>query len=53
MENFQSVTRNNGLKNVEWGSDDFKKKVQTAETLKEEDDAMAHYYNAVMSIQGG
>jgi len=31
-DQFQEVTKDNGLKNVTWGSDEFIQKLQTAET---------------------
>jgi len=31
-DQFQEVTKDNGLKNVTWGSDEFIQKIQTAET---------------------
>lgn len=31
MDDFQQRTKNNGLKNVEWGSDEFKKKINHEE----------------------
>lgn len=53
MDDFRRLTQNNGLKNVEWGSEEFVKKAQTAEQLKEEQEAMADYRNIILaSLEG-
>lgn len=52
-DKFREMTKNNGLKNVEWGSEEFVKKAQTAEQFKEEQEAMQDYHNIILaSLEG-
>lgn len=51
MNGFQAQTKNNGLKNVEFGSEEYVKRTQSAEARKKEEEAMEEYYSFVTSVQ--
>jgi len=49
---FKEVTKNNGLKQVEWGSEEFLTKIEQIEALKEEQEEKKRHYDAVAIIKG-
>jgi len=52
MDQFKERTKNNGLKTVEWGSDEFVNKVIKAEEEVLRDEMRRRHNNAVMEIMG-
>ncbi len=51
-DQFKEATKNNGLKQVVWGSDEFVKKIEQTEKVKEMQDRRNHYEDCVAIIKG-
>lgn len=52
MSPFQQMTKNNGLKNIEWGSDVFQKKIEQTEEQQREQEERDHYEECLAIIKG-
>jgi len=51
-DQFKEVTKNNGLKQVEWGSEEFVKKIEQIEQQRQEQEEKKRHYDAVAIIKG-
>lgn len=51
-DQFQKNTKNNGLKNTEWGSDEFIKKLQQQEEQEWKRATQQRIDNAIAEIRG-
>lgn len=51
-DQFKEVTKNNGLKAVEWGSEEFIKKLDHVEQQRIKQEERNHYENCVAIIKG-